>query len=81
MTLREAILISVNSHQGVKGVDLVLNVMGIIGPFKVNHEELVSELAQLVLNKEIVELEYILPQMDYRIKSIYFPKGTTFKND
>lgn len=76
-THREAILITVNTRQGINGVDLVLNCMGILGPFKLSHSLFTLELAKLVEEGEIVELEYTLPHMTYRLKSIYFPKGTT----
>jgi hypothetical protein len=36
-------------------------------------------LTPLIKNGEIIELEYILPGMDYRIKSIFFPRGTILK--
>lgn len=80
MTLREAILVSVNSHQGMKGVDLVLNVMGLVNCMKFTDVEYQQELESLLKNGEVVELEYILPQLNYRIKSMYFPKGTVFNN-
>ena len=76
MTYKEAILTSVNTRQGITAVELVLNCMSFIGPSQFEEVEYTFQLAELVSNKEIVELEYILPQMDYRIKSIYFPKGT-----
>jgi len=81
ITLKEAILLTVNSQQGIKGVELVLNVMAIINPMKFKEKDYIFELAELVSVGEIVEMEYILPQMDYRIKSIYFPKGTKFHVD
>lgn len=73
---REAIITSVNSHQGLKGVDLALHVMGIINPIMFKHAVYARQLDLLVTKGEIVELNYVLPQMDYKIKSIYFPKGT-----
>lgn len=33
-------------------------------------------LNELVEQDRILEIEYVLPKMDYRIKSIYMPKGT-----
>jgi hypothetical protein len=33
-------------------------------------------LDELIKNGDIIEVCYTLPQMDYRIKSLYFPKGT-----
>ena len=74
-TLREAILTTVNTRNGVNGVDLVLNCMGLVSPW-FEDKDYMFQLAELVSSGEIVELEFILPSMDYRMKSIYFPKGT-----
>ncbi len=74
-TLREAILTTVNTRNGVNGVDLVLNCMGLVSPW-FDDKDYMFHLAELVSSGEIVELEFILPTMDYRLKSIYFPKGT-----
>jgi hypothetical protein len=73
---REAILTTVNTRNGVNGVDLVLKCMGIINPLTFSNKDYIFILAELVSSGEIVELEFILPQMEYRLKSIYFPKGT-----
>lgn len=76
VSLRDAILNTVNSHQGIKGVELVLNVMGSVGPVMFDDREYMLELSRLLDSGQIVEVEYTLPTMDYRIKSLYFPKGT-----
>lgn len=74
--MKEIITNIVNSSQGIKAVELVLKVMEEINPVKFDEKEYNKCLTELINNKEIVEIEYILHQMDYRIKSIYFPKGT-----
>ncbi len=74
----EAINRTVNSHQGIKGVDLVIQVMGHINPCMFDQELYSRTLEFLVATGEVVELEYTLASMEYRIKSIYFPKGTQF---
>lgn len=76
MDLKEAILSTIKSIPGIKGVDLVLNVMGQINPTRFNDQEYFMALDELLKREEIVEVEYMLPDMEYRIKSIYFPKGT-----
>lgn len=38
--------------------------------------DLLEALEELVVAGEIIEVEYALPHMDYRIKSLYFPKGS-----
>ena len=39
--------------------------------------ELVEELA---LEERIIEIQYVIPAMDYRIKSFLFPVGTEIKS-
>lgn len=77
MAIREAILESIEDSQGIKRVALVMKVMEKISPF-IDNVELMGELDKLVSEGEIEEIEYILPRMNYRVKSIYFPKGTKF---
>ena len=76
MTLREAILTAIDSHQGLKGVDLIVKVMGLINPTTITPDAFQHELMRLVNERAVVELTYELAQMDYRVKSMYFPKGT-----
>lgn len=42
-------------------------------------ENVITLLDELVRSGEIQEVEYILPNMDYRIKSFYLPKNTQIK--
>lgn len=70
------------------GVELVSKVTARC--FKVAHfAELNSDsvsklildtLENMVKEGSIIELEYILPSISYRVKSLYFPKGTAFMN-
>lgn len=76
MKLDEVITNLVNNHQGIRATELVLATMSVMGPVNFTHDEYSTAVESLVQAKEIVELEYILPQMDYRVKSIYFPKNT-----
>jgi hypothetical protein len=36
-------------------------------------------LEEMVKQKRLIEVEYVLPDMDYRIKSLYFPVGTEIR--
>lgn len=38
--------------------------------------DVLESLNFLVDQKQLVEIEYVLPTMSYRVKSLYFPKGT-----
>ena len=75
VNMRTDILTTINTHNGVKGVELVLNVMGMRGIATFNDDEYMRELLQLVSDGEIIELEYSFAGKN---KSIYFPKGTHF---
>lgn len=76
--LRETILALINANSGLKAVELVCKVMGVVNPLMFKNIEYQDTLEQLLKEGEIVELEYILPQLNYRVKSLYFPKGTKF---
>jgi hypothetical protein len=39
-------------------------------------EDNLAIIEQMVTDGKIVEVEYVLSTMDYRIKSVYFPMGT-----
>lgn len=79
--IKSKILDIVSDKPGIKGVDLTLDVLQLLLEHENNCDDPKSELAvglinELVLQGEIVEVEYVLPTMTYRIKSLYFPKGT-----
>lgn len=70
----------VNLRPGIGNVQLVLDVMTVVNPVCLFENQYQEELKSLIENKEILEIEYIRPNMDYRIKSVYFPAGTKFIN-
>lgn len=76
MSIREAILISIRTHTGVRDSELALNVMGLIGPMKFTNDEYLDELTILIKAKQIIKLEYKIPMMGE--KAIFFPYGTLF---
>jgi hypothetical protein len=78
-TLTEQIVNTVKLRAGIKAVDLVLAVMEFTNPVMLVQHEYESALAEAIASGEIIEVDYVLPEMDYRTKSIYFPKGTTFE--
>lgn len=41
--------------------------------------EIEREVSLLVERGDIVEFDYVLPSMDYRVKTIYFPKGVELR--
>ena len=45
----------------------------------INYIDIVETINIWVQNKDILEVEYVLPSMSYRTKSFYFCKGTEFR--
>ena len=75
--LQEFIIRMVEDKGPIKGVDLALEVAK--HQHGVNPDDITGALSDLVECGEIVEVEYILERMNYRVKSIYFPSGTKAK--
>jgi hypothetical protein len=77
--IKDKIINIVNSHPGITNGELVIRIfpfLSISGLLDTSNN-LIELLQELINNREIVELEYILPTSNER-KSIYFPKGTMF---
>jgi hypothetical protein len=72
--LQEFISRMVEDKGPIKGVDLAVEVA--THQHGSRPDEITEALADLVECGEIVEVEYILERMNYRVKSMYFPKGT-----
>ena len=72
------ILDAVNAHNSIRNVDLVLNVMSHINPTMFDIVDYEAAIAHLLSKGDIIEVEVIMPQANYRVKSIYFPRGTEF---
>jgi len=74
--VKEWIVDFVVSKQGCKAMDLCVNIAELYGKFDFDIGLLVEEL---VKEKRLVEVEYILPSMSYRVKSFLLPKETEVK--
>lgn len=82
MNIKDIIIETVSSHQGIKATELVVEVMQQIDiPTRqvFERDEYDKSLVELIENGEIIEVEYTLPHMDYRVKSLYFPKDTVIE--
>lgn len=70
-------------HGGPKrGIELVVALathVHSLGETDDRFIDIVVFINDLVKEGEIVEVEYELPSMSYRAKSLYFPKGTTIR--
>lgn len=75
-SLKDAIINLVEVSSGLKGTDLVIKLMDITGPTQFSHDMFLRVIGKLIKEGEVIELEYVLPHMDYRVKSIFFPKKT-----
>lgn len=75
--LKEAIIKVVEGYQGLKATELVVKIFDVIPPSE--SPKILDAIWELVEAGEIIEINYILPQMDYRTKSFLLPKGTTVR--
>jgi hypothetical protein len=76
-TYREVILHLIEVNQGLKLTDLTLKVMSETNPQNFKGDIYHLELTKLILEREIVEISYILKK-DFKLIRMYFPKGTRF---
>jgi len=68
----------ISSVQGCKATELVTKLdRDILEALEVH--DLSSVLAELILEHRIIEIEYVLPQLNYRTKSFLLPAGTEVK--
>ena len=67
----------VEDKQGCKLMDLCTSheLLSVFGT------ELPSVIAEMVQDGDLVEVEYLLPSMDYRVKSFILPKNTKVVTD
>ena len=78
--LKDIILQVVKEKNGLNSITLILDVMRLSNIQKFSQVEYNRNIEQLIKGGDIIELEYIGPHINYRIKSLYFIKGTTFPN-
>lgn len=71
--LRKCILDIVTQSTGIKGNELAVEVAT---RCCVDADDYVELMNKLVEDGSIIEVEVILPQTPYRVKSVFFPKGT-----
>jgi len=76
MEIKDIISKVINAHRGIDASELVLEVMRQAAYVSFPNEEFDNALFELVKDGEIVEVEYTMPSMDYRVKSWYLPKDT-----
>ena len=74
----------VNENPGINAIELTAKILKLtlerLGT--IPNMDFMEAIDRAVFTKHILEVEYVTPQMNYRIKSLYFPAGTeiTVKN-
>lgn len=78
MSIKELILQAVEEQPGIKGAVLACTVSLAAERTRCGDDSLdfVECLDILIAEKKIVEVQYVLPTMSYRVKSMFFPAGT-----
>jgi hypothetical protein len=74
--MRDLILKILSNKSPIKMVDLALAVMNEYGPGKFSTEIFHELTDNLISEGEIICLEYTMPEMPDRVKSILFKRGT-----
>lgn len=68
------------TNSGMKSVELMTRIAFNLKDdpkFRdVMSDEIITELELLIQSGEIIEIDFIVPQMPYRVKSFLLPKGT-----
>lgn len=78
--LKDIIRDIVINQGSIKNVSLALKVLEKTTPNYFETDDYHKAIEELVTQGDIVEVEYILSDADYRIKSVYFPRGTKILN-
>lgn len=73
--LQERAIELVTVRQGMKGVDLAATLATEF--MDINSETILDQIDDLVNEGWLVEIEYILPLTEYRVKLFYLPKNTS----
>jgi len=77
--MKEKIIELIHSYGPIKPTELIVKISNWKdeNPDKHSDEWKFHDVIQeLIKNGDIIEVCYTLPYMDYREKSLYFPKGT-----
>lgn len=78
--VEDIVVMLVTNKPGIKATELVVDVIEYMHKNEMQEwdhpENTIGTINKLVKTGELVEVEYVLPDMDYRAKSLYFPKGT-----
>lgn len=73
--LKQAIVEEVNQLRSCKTIELVTALVESLSEWCGEHD-LLDVIDEMIISGQLVEVQYVLPDMDYRVKSILFPGGT-----
>lgn len=78
LSLRKEIIKIVESRQGIKAVSLAMddNILKILRKKNLDGSIITEAVQDLVNHHKIGEIEYVLPALDWKIKSFLVPAGT-----
>jgi len=79
--IKETIVQIITDSTGIKATELAIKIVEKTIPESITADMITNCIGELVKEHKIHEIAFVLPQMSYRIKSIYFPIGTTFYLD
>lgn len=76
--LKEDIRKFINESNGIKAVDVVAKYACYMHDHCECNENVQDAIEELILENEIVVVEYAVPQYEYKLKTMFFPRGTKF---
>lgn len=75
--LDDFVLTLIQDKAPIKAVDLALEIAK--HRHGIGERDITETLERLVSAGLVKEVEYVLPNMAYRVKSMYFPEGTELR--
>jgi hypothetical protein len=72
---KQVLIDTITGVQGCKATELIAHVAEKMGDEFPSHD-FMQALSEIIDEGNIEEVEYILPQLDFRIKSFLLPKNT-----
>ena len=73
--LEEWMIKFVTDRQGCKAIELTAEAVSFFPA--IDSATIISALGRLVMSGKLVEIEYTLPQLSYRVKSFLLPSGAS----
>lgn len=80
-TIKSKIVEYVMNMNGCKMIELISDIPLCFAfqEAKIEPDEISKIIDELILSEYLIEIEFIVPNMDYRVKSFLLPAGTEIK--